>query len=141
MPLKRIRSLTYRWLHVLQPDIITNMFSSASAESASLCAEAIEMQPLFLVSSDPEVGSGSGHEWSEVPSHNPAWCDLCGELIWGLYDTGAWQCGLCSFTAHLKCRDQVRLDCSASRVRPASGDLGEDTVSLVEVRGICLNDC
>lgn len=105
--------------------------SSASAESTSLCAEAIEMQPLFLVSSDPEVGSGSGHEWSEVPSHNPAWCDLCGELIWGLYDTGAWQCGLCSFTAHLKCRDQVRLDCSAS-VRPASGDLGEDTVSLVE---------
>jgi len=104
--------------------------SSVSADSASLYAEAIEMQPLFPASSSPELGSGSGHKWSEVPSHNPAWCDLCGELIWGLYDTGAWQCGLCSFTSHLKCRDQVRLDCSAS-VRPGDQELRED-VSLVE---------
>ena len=125
MPLKRIRSLTYRWLHVLQPDIITNMFSSASVESASLCAEAIEMQPLF----GGEVGSGEGHEWREIPSHNPAWCDLCGELIWGLYDEGAWQCRHCSYTAHLKCRDMVRLDCSASKLEP---DIGDD-VSVDEV--------
>ena len=66
MPLKRIRSLTYRWLHVLQPDIISNMFSSVSADSASLYAEAIEMQPLFPASSSPELGSGSGHKWSEA---------------------------------------------------------------------------
>jgi hypothetical protein len=35
------------------------------------------------------VGRGEGHEWAEGGSHNPTWCDLCGELIWGLYDTGA----------------------------------------------------
>ncbi len=34
------------------------------------------------------VGRGEGHEWAEGGSHNPTWCDLCGELIWGLYDTG-----------------------------------------------------
>jgi hypothetical protein len=34
------------------------------------------------------VGQGEGHEWTEGGSHNPTWCDLCGELIWGLYDTG-----------------------------------------------------
>ena len=48
------------------------------------------------------LGSGSGHEWLEVGSHNPAYCDLCGELIWGLYDTGAWQCAHCNYTAHIK---------------------------------------
>ena len=111
MPLKRIRSLTYRWLHVLQPDIIFTMFSSVSGSGTTSLCEAIEMQPLFVPPG--EVGGGEGHEWEEVPSHHPAWCDLCGELIWGLYDTGAWQCGHCSYTAHLKCRDAVRLDCSA----------------------------
>ena len=68
--------------------------------------------------------------WSEVPSHNPAWCDLCGELIWGLYDTGAWQCALCSYTAHLKCREMVRLDCSAG----LSHDRLEDLSLADEVR-------
>ena len=118
MPLKRIRSLTYRWLHVLQPDIIFTMFSSTSGSGTTSLAEAIEMQPLF----GGEVGSGEGHEWREIPSHNPAWCDLCGELIWGLYDTGAWQCIRCSYTAHLKCREAVRLDCSAQPLQDLSLD-------------------
>jgi hypothetical protein len=34
------------------------------------------------------LGRGEGHHWAEGGSHNPTWCDLCGELIWGLYDTG-----------------------------------------------------
>ena len=126
MPLKRIRSLTYRWLHVLQPDIICNMFSSVSG-TTSLC-EAIELQPMFHAVEE-ELGSGQGHEWSEIGSHNPAWCDLCGELIWGLYDTGAWQCDHCNYTAHLKCRDSVRLDCS---VKHQPGHLEPD-ISLDEV--------
>ena len=88
MPLKRIRSLTYRWLHVLQPDIIYNMFSSVSGSGTTSLCEAIEMQPMVPVFADPELGTGQGHEWVEIGSHNPAWCDMCGELIWGLYDTG-----------------------------------------------------
>jgi len=66
------------------------------------------------VFAEPELGTGQGHEWVEIGSHNPAWCDFCGELIWGLYDTGAWQCGLCGYISHLKCRDMVRLDCRAN---------------------------
>ena len=131
MPLKRIRSLTYRWLHVLQPDIVTNMFSSVSGSGTTSLCEAIEMQPLFpaVPAADLGSGTGSGHEWAAVASHHPAWCDLCGELIWGLYDEGAWQCRHCSYTAHLKCRDMVRLDCSASKLEP---DIGDD-VSVDEV--------
>ena len=124
MPLKRIHSLTFRWLHVLQPEIIFNMFSSVSGSGTTSLCEAIEMQPLFLPPGDGEVaGSGQGHAWAEIPSHHPAWCDLCGELIWGLYDTGAWQCGLCSYTAHLKCREMVRLDCSAGLSQDRLEDL------------------
>jgi len=72
------------------------------------------MRPIIPVFAEPELGTGQGHEWVEIGSHNPAWCDFCGELIWGLYDTGAWQCGLCGYISHLKCRDMVRLDCRAN---------------------------
>ena len=41
---------------------------------------------------------------------------FAGELIWGLYDTGAWQCDHCNYTAHIKCRDMVRLDCSVKHL-------------------------
>jgi len=68
------------------------------------------------------LGSGSGHEWLEVGSHNPAYCDLCGELIWGLYDTGAWQCAHCNYTAHIKCRDLVRLDCPVKHLHDDDDD-------------------
>ena len=106
------------------------MFSSVSGSGTTSLCEAIEMQPLFIPPGDGEAGSGLGHEWGEIPSHHPAWCDLCGELIWGLYDTGAWQCGLCSFTAHLKCREMVRLDCSAG----LSHDRVEDLSLADEVK-------
>ena len=43
MPLKRIRSLQYRWLHFLQPDIILTVFSSCSLAATSSLGEAIEM--------------------------------------------------------------------------------------------------
>ena len=62
-------------------------------------------------------------------THNPTWCDLCGELIWGLYAVGAWQCTYCGYYSHIKvdsqryiydpncffkCRDRVLLDCRAN---------------------------
>jgi len=88
--------------------------SSVSGSGTTSLCEAIEMRPIIPVFAEPELGTGQGHEWVEIGSHNPAWCDFCGELIWGLYDTGAWQCGLCGYISHLKCRDMVRLDCRAN---------------------------
>ena len=44
---------------------------------------------------------------------NPTWCDLCGDLIWGLFDTGASRCQRCGYICHVKCQKKVRLNCSA----------------------------
>lgn len=103
--------------------------SSCSLGTTSLC-EAIEMSPIFPPAE--ALGEGVGHTWREVGSHNPTWCDLCGELIWGLYDTGAWQCGLCSYTSHVKCRDRVRIDCSANHYSDCSEDDIDDTDGMVQ---------
>ena len=119
MPLKRIRSLQLRWLHFLQPDIIPSMFSSCSLVATSSLGEAIEM--INLVETRQEEGTGAGHNWDEVRpkvwwqhlnqygqvgTHNPTWCDLCGELIWGLYAVGAWQCTNCGYYSHIKVASQ-----------------------------------
>lgn len=88
------------------------------------------MSPIFPPAE--ALGEGVGHTWREVGSHNPTWCDLCGELIWGLYDTGAWQCGLCSYTSHVKCRDRVRIDCSANHYSDCSEDDIDDTDGMVQ---------
>ena len=61
-----------------------SLFFSDSSTSFDL-EEQIEMVPFQEVEG---AGRGEGHEWGEGGSHNPTWCDLCGELIWGLYDTG-----------------------------------------------------
>ena len=45
---------------------------------------------------------------------NPTWCDLCRELVWGLYDTGATRCILCHLTCHVKCQSKIRLNCVAN---------------------------
>ena len=134
MPLKRVHSLTYRWLHVLQPDIIFTVFSSCS-EATSSIAEAIELQPLFSGERCEGGGAGAGHCWQEVGTQNPTWCDLCGELIWGLYETGAWQCGNCSYTAHLKCRARVRLDCSVGQQPDPDQELSEEVSGGQAVAG------
>ena len=119
MPLKRIRSLQLQWLHFLQPDIIPSMFSSCSLVATSSLGEAIEM--INLVETRQEEGTGAGHNWDEVRpkvwwqhlnqygqvgTHNPTWCDLCGELIWGLYAVGAWQCTNCGYYSHIKVASQ-----------------------------------
>ena len=41
--------------------------------------------------------------------------DLCGDLVWGLYDTGAARCLHCHYTCHVKCQKRVRLNCSSMK--------------------------
>jgi len=102
------------------PTSDTDSLSSPSITSScsvgsphAICEEVIEMTA-FPPLVHQVVGTGEGHSWQELGTHNPTWCDLCGELIWGLYQTGAWQCDLCSYTSHIKCRDRVTLDCSSA---------------------------
>jgi hypothetical protein len=64
MPLRRIRSLQYRWLHFLQRDTIITVFSSSSLAATSSLGEAIEMKA--LVEPQAEDGTGAGHDWLEV---------------------------------------------------------------------------
>ena len=40
-------------------------------------------------------------------------CDICRDLIWGLYDTGAMRCANCNLTCHEKCISKVLLNCTA----------------------------
>ena len=88
---------------------------------------------------DDEGGQkGEGHHFVHLGTFNPTWCDLCGDLIWGLYDTGATQCQHCQFTCHFKCQRRVRLNCSrvtagenSSRdeYKTAREDLADDEAS------------
>lgn len=88
---------------------------SSSSLSSDLFYEAYEQIELNSFPSIPEAGegqTGEGHRFQVTGSLNPTWCDLCGELIWGLYDTGASKCLHCQFTCHVKCQRRVRLNCS-----------------------------
>ncbi len=64
-------------------------------------------------------------------SFNPAWCDLCGNLVWGLYDTGAARCANCSYTCHVKCQKKVRLNCSALTAKSEQDFEEEDDLSTL----------
>jgi len=101
----------------------SSSISSCSLAATSSLGEAIEMTAFPELR--PEDGTGAGHTWIEVGTHNPTWCDLCGEMIWGLYAVGAWQCSNCSYTSHIKCRERVMLDCSAN-MGQEDADLSED---------------
>ncbi len=59
-----------------------------------------------------EGQTGEGHSFEPSGSFNPTWCDLCGDLVWGLYDTGASRCVHCNYTCHVRCQRRVRLNCS-----------------------------
>ena len=56
---------------------------------------------------------GRGHDFAPVGTFNPTWCDLCRELVWGLYDTGATRCIRCHLTCHVRCQSKIRLNCVA----------------------------
>ena len=76
---------------------------------------------------------GRGHDFAPVGTFNPTWCDLCRELVWGLYDTGATRCIRCHLTCHVKCQYKIRLNCTASDAMLAEhdvvGDGGSDSDS------------
>ena len=98
---------------------ITSSSSSAVENSRSQNAESslrdrsTEQIELSSFPSLPEVdGHGEGHHFDMCGTFNPTWCDLCGDLIWGLYDTGATKCTFCQFTCHVKCQKKVKLNCS-----------------------------
>ncbi|XP_069062903.1 ras association domain-containing protein 1 isoform X1 [Pleurodeles waltl] len=65
--------------------------------------------------SDPRLTRklGEGHHFQSCTHTQPAWCDLCGEFIWGIYKKSL-RCTECRFTCHYRCRSQIRLDCSGS---------------------------
>ena len=90
---------------------------SSSVSSSDVYYEAYEHIELHSFPTLPEAAgedqTGEGHSFSEVGSFNPIWCDLCGNLIWGLYDTGASKCVHCDYTCHVKCQRRIRLNCSS----------------------------
>jgi len=117
----------------------TSSHSSCSLVATSSLGEAIEM--INLVETRQEEGTGAGHNWVEVGTHNPTWCDLCGELIWGLYAVGAWQCTNCGYYSHIKCRDRVLLDCSANlKVDEVEEDHDDEDDTDGQVASLC-RDC
>jgi len=96
------------------PLSISNSSSTTSSFTNSPDeVEQMEMRAFPCVGDTPPGHQGAGHDWGVFSTQNPTWCDLCGDLIWGLFDTGDWQCDLCSYTVHHKCREKVVLDCSA----------------------------
>ncbi|KAL0977765.1 hypothetical protein UPYG_G00160930 [Umbra pygmaea] len=54
---------------------------------------------------------GKGHDFQPCGYTQMAWCDLCGEFIWGLYKQSL-SCANCSYTCHYQCRPFIQLDCS-----------------------------
>ena len=107
--------------------------------------ESIEMSTLSHINSLPhaeggdwEEGSsgryleeqvGRGHDFAPVGTFNPTWCDLCRELVWGLYDTGATRCIRCHLTCHVRCQFKIKLNCVASELLDAQHDLDGDNGS------------
>ena len=69
---------------------------------------------------------GRGHDFAPLGTFNPTWCDLCRELVWGLYDTGATRCIRCHLTCHVKCQYKIRLNCVASDADLVQHDVGDD---------------
>ncbi|KAJ7998430.1 hypothetical protein DPEC_G00204850 [Dallia pectoralis] len=54
---------------------------------------------------------GEGHDFQPCSHAQPAWCDLCGDFIWGVYKQSL-RCANCRFTCHYRCRALIQLDCS-----------------------------
>ena len=66
---------------------------------------------------------GRGHDFAPVGTFNPTWCDLCRELVWGLYDTGATRCIRCHLTCHVKCQFKIKLNCVISETVEVQHDV------------------
>ncbi len=94
--------------------------SSATTANISELIEMSSFQTVPLAEGDLEKQSGRGHNFVAISSFNPTWCDLCRDLIWGLYDVGAVRCSNCHMVCHNKCRSKVQLNCTAYERRPQS---------------------
>ncbi len=92
----------------------SSLSSSAGAGDVFYEArEVIELSSFPVIAEAAGEGqTGRGHVFEAAGSFNPTWCDLCGDLIWGLYDTGASRCVHCNYTCHVRCQRRVRLNCS-----------------------------
>lgn len=112
-----------------RPLLSTTEFSLLSTSSAptnaSYCdsgrtdysaTEVIEMSSFAVVplaEGEHEEQTGLGHQFIQITTFNPTWCDLCRDLIWGLYDTGGTRCTHCDLTCHEKCRQDILLNCTS----------------------------
>lgn len=121
---------------------------ASGAQTSANVSELIEMTSFKMVAEgDLEAQTGKGHDFVIVASFNPTWCDLCRDLIWGLYDTGAMRCANCNLTCHSKCKANVQLNCTAFE-RPnssssASSSSSDDMSTLANIDTIAdeeLND-
>ncbi|CAN9511777.1 unnamed protein product [Ophioblennius macclurei] len=69
-----------------------------------------------------------GHDFQPDSYAHLAWCDLCGEFIWGLYKQSL-RCANCSYTCHYRCRPFIQLDCRAhGSVLPQPADFSIESV-------------
>ncbi|XP_019331307.1 ras association domain-containing protein 1 isoform X1 [Alligator mississippiensis] len=76
---------------------------------------------------DQGQGQGQGHAFRPRARGHHAWCDLCGDFIWGVRSRSL-QCGHCKFMCHYRCRALIRLDCSGPRYQDNSSEANEQTV-------------
>ncbi|KAM9443782.1 ras association domain-containing protein 1 isoform 2-T2 [Clarias gariepinus] len=61
---------------------------------------------------DVWFGRGLGHDFQPCGHAHLAWCDLCGEFIWGVYKQSL-RCVNCRYTCHSRCRPLIQLYCEA----------------------------
>ncbi|XP_069693749.1 ras association domain-containing protein 1-like isoform X2 [Periplaneta americana] len=87
-----------------------------------------------------EIERGIGHDFSQSDCCYPTWCDRCGDLLWGLYETSYLRCRYCHYTCHPHCRNLVTLDCrgendgaKAAAVPEAEPESVEHVVGLEEI--------
>ncbi|XP_021916433.1 ras association domain-containing protein 1-like isoform X2 [Zootermopsis nevadensis] len=65
----------------------------------------------FVWTHEEEVEGGKGHDFSQAHCNYPTWCDMCGDLLWCLYETSYLRCRYCHYTCHPHCQNLVKLDC------------------------------
>ncbi|XP_062842875.1 ras association domain-containing protein 1 [Trichomycterus rosablanca] len=96
--------------------------------TARLVGDAVRFEDLFWVT----FRRGEGHDFQTNSHTHLAWCDLCGEFIWGVYKQSL-RCVNCRYTCHYRCRPLIQLDCEAV-VGPS--DLTEDVETDTDVDAV-----
>lgn len=71
---------------------------------------------------------GGGHLFVAHNDHYITWCDLCGETIWGFVKRGV-RCQRCKYTCHLRCKDEVLLECDGGLIRDAK-EMSREEITL-----------